>query len=124
MPLRGSEPKDQTFLKSERDDDLHHCQRRRDGDRESDSILALAPEVGRAMKPGARVAWLSSAQATDYLGFPSQKAFLRWLERKPGTLRRYRLGRRLRFRQVDLDSCVEEVLDAVARLTLVRGGRV
>lgn len=80
------------------------------------------------MKPGARVAWLSSAQAAAHLGFRTLKSFHRWLERQPAdSPRRHYLGRRLRFRQVDLDVCVEsdpQAVDAVTPLRLVsKGGR-
>lgn len=62
------------------------------------------------MTPGGRVAWLTSEQAAQHLGFPNAKAFRKWLDRQPAHRpRRHYLGRMLRFRQVDLDACVETV---------------
>ena len=59
------------------------------------------------------VAWLSSEAAAIYLGFvdaegtPTMNAFYIWKHRYQP--RAYRLGGRLRFRQVDLDRMVEAV---------------
>lgn len=63
------------------------------------------------------VEYLSSEDAACYLGHvhadgtPNMRAFKAWLTRrnkKPDTkVTTFRLGRRLRFRKVDLESCVE-----------------
>lgn len=66
------------------------------------------------------VGWLTADQAREYLGLPTLAAFYVWKFRaKPRT---YRLRGRLRFRQVDLDRCVEEALPASQPLRVV-GGR-
>lgn len=80
------------------------------------------------MKPGATVAWFSSAQAAEYLGFPSRRAFEAWLTREQarGTSRLtvHWLGSRMRFRRVDLDAAPETANAPVATpLTLVGGAR-
>ena len=72
------------------------------------------------------VAWLSTEQAAEHLGFKTLRAFYRFLETSSRPPRRHYLGRRLRFRQVDLDACVEVALDtnsARPRLRIVNRGR-
>lgn len=74
------------------------------------------------------VAWLSAEQAALHLGFvdaagqPEMRRFYKFLQRhKP---KAHRLGRSLRFRQVDLDACVEaEPEKKAGALTLLAGGR-
>jgi excisionase family DNA binding protein len=66
------------------------------------------------------VAWLNSEQAAEYLGFTSMRAFYQFLHvNKP---RSYRLGKRLRFRQADLDAMVE-VVPEEKPFTLLAGGK-
>lgn len=74
------------------------------------------------------VAWLSAEQAAVHLGFvdpltghPQMRAFYAW---KAGAKpRQHRIGKRLRFRQVDLDRFVEPESEVeTAPLKLV-GGR-
>lgn len=59
----------------------------------------------------APVRWLSAREASAYLDFPSVVAFHRWAQRErrkaQPRLRVHWLGRRMRFRQVDLDACLE-----------------
>lgn len=71
------------------------------------------------------VAYLNAKSAAAYLDFPSVRAFYAWLARPGRKPKRHYLGRQLRFRQVDLDACVESIRteDAAAPLTLVAGGR-
>lgn len=73
------------------------------------------------------VKWMTSAQAAVHLGFvksdgsPNLNAFLVWKHRaKP---RAYRLRGSLRFREVDLDACLEPE-DVAAPLRLVGGRRL
>jgi hypothetical protein len=79
------------------------------------------------------VTWLDSAQAAQHIGLvdadgnPKLAAFHVWVwrARKRG-LKVHRLGRRLRFREVDLDRCVEAEPDALPEsksLRVLRGGR-
>ena len=60
------------------------------------------------------VEWFSAEQAAAHLGFlhadgtPNARAFRTWLHRQPAERpRRHYLGRKLRFRRVELDACVE-----------------
>jgi len=68
------------------------------------------------------VAWLTTAMAAEYLGFvhadgtPNARAFRKWLRRQPANRpKRHYLGRMLRFRRVDLDSCLETLPEVEAR---------
>lgn len=79
------------------------------------------------MKPETRgVPWLTVEEAARHLGFkkkdgsPSVRAFYVWLQRAARKPKVHRLGRRLRFRQTDLDACVEVQRDDEQRLRLVR----
>ena len=78
------------------------------------------------MKPETRgVPWLTVEEAARHLGFKSVGAFHTWMYRAkkdPNVTapRVHRLGRRIRFRQVDLDKCVEEERDSEPRLRLVQ----
>lgn len=74
------------------------------------------------MKPGQTVAWLSAEQAAVHLGYvhadgtPNLPAFYQWKHReKP---RAFRLRGRLRFRQADLDRCLEPEPQVVAAVPL------
>lgn len=64
------------------------------------------------MKLGATVAWLTCQQAAVYLGYvradgtPNMNAFYIWKRRAQPKAHRLR-GAGLRFRQVDLDRCLE-----------------
>jgi len=70
------------------------------------------------MKPQTHVAWLTADEARQYLGFKTMNAFYTWKCRtRP---KAYHLRGRLRFRQVDLDACVEpEPVERPARLRMV-----
>ena len=71
------------------------------------------------------VAWFSSADAAAHLALPSVKAFHKMLERLPREKkpRCYRLGRLLRFRQVDLDALLEPVAEEKRQPFRIVGGR-
>lgn len=77
------------------------------------------------------VRWLNAAQAAEHLGFPTVGAFHTWLcrERQKGTLPLtvHWLRGRMRFREVDLDRCIEaEPQSTSAPQTVLRvltGGR-
>lgn len=69
------------------------------------------------------VPWLTSAEAARHLG-KSVGAFHVWLHRKRAMgqpVRVHWLDGRMRFRQTDLDRCVEP--ERAPGLKLVRGGR-
>lgn len=75
---------------------------------------------------GRTVPWLNTERAAEHLGFPNVRAFRKWLERQPTDRpRRHYIGRRLRFREVDLDACVESArtVEQPVKLTLVGGRR-
>lgn len=72
------------------------------------------------------VPWLNSYDAAKHLGFTEPDgtvntgAFLKWLARRPKHRpRRHKLGRMLRFRQVDLDACIETLPETTKALRLV-----
>jgi excisionase family DNA binding protein len=52
--------------------------------------------------PDQSLRWLTSAEATGYLGFPTRKALYCAVER--GQVPAHKLGRRLRFRSEELDA--------------------
>lgn len=57
------------------------------------------------------VAWLNTDQAAAHLGFKTTKAFRVWLDRRRASGKRdpkvHWLTGRMRFREVDLDACVD-----------------
>lgn len=63
------------------------------------------------------VPWLTADDARQHLGLPTLGAFYTWKHRaKPRT---YWLRGRMRFRQVDLDACVEVEQPRRASLRMV-----
>jgi len=88
------------------------------------------------MKPSSSgVRWFSTAEAATHLGFvkpdgtPKLQSFYMFLQverqRKPRRLTVHWLHGRMRFRQVDLDACLEPEPEtaAAAPLRVMRGGR-
>lgn len=73
--------------------------------------------VGQRMK---QVEWFSLASAAEYLDFPSPRAFRVWIRRQQTHggphPKVHWLGKRMRFRRVDLDACVEPERKSAASL--------
>jgi hypothetical protein len=72
------------------------------------------------------VPWLTAADAAEYLGFGTGPLALRRLYdfRRRHRPKTHRLGSSLRFRQVDLDACIEVEPDVIApALKAIAGGK-
>lgn len=83
------------------------------------------------MNPKARgVRWLNAEAAAVHLGFadaqgrPKMRAFYSWRQRATRPPKTHWLAGRMRFREVDLDACVDVVAPESARpLRVIRGGQ-